>query len=59
MGLTEEQHTGFLREIGARVPSGRVGRPEEIAWWITQLTRPEAAYANGMVLPVDGGLSLT
>ncbi|MEU3353129.1 SDR family oxidoreductase [Streptomyces sp. NPDC037389] len=59
MGLTEEQYAGFLREIGTRVPSGRVGRPEEIAWWITRLTRPEAAYANGVVLPVDGGLSLT
>ncbi|WP_199812529.1 SDR family NAD(P)-dependent oxidoreductase [Streptomyces sp. NRRL S-337] len=49
----------FLKGIAARTPSGRVGRPEEMAWWIVQLTRPEAVYANGTVVPVDGGLSLT
>ncbi|MDX2297274.1 MULTISPECIES: SDR family NAD(P)-dependent oxidoreductase [Streptomyces] len=49
----------FLKGIAARTPSGRVGRPEEMAWWIVQLTRPEAEYANGTVVAVDGGLSLT
>ncbi|KQX56389.1 ketoreductase [Streptomyces sp. Root66D1] len=52
-------YEAFLKGISARTPSGRVGRPEEMAWWIVQLTRPEAAYANGSVLAVDGGLSLT
>ncbi|WP_280874204.1 SDR family NAD(P)-dependent oxidoreductase [Streptomyces pseudovenezuelae] len=52
-------YAGFLKEIAGRTPSGRTGRPEEMAWWITQLTRPEAAYANGIVVAVDGGLSLT
>ncbi|WP_344979337.1 SDR family NAD(P)-dependent oxidoreductase [Streptosporangium fragile] len=59
MGLSEEGYEDFLRQIGTRTPLGRVGDPEEIAWWITELTRPQAGYATGVVLPVDGGLSLT
>ncbi|GAA1306615.1 SDR family oxidoreductase [Streptomyces sanglieri] len=56
---TDPAYADFLKGIAARTPGGRVGRPEEMAWWIVQLTRPEAAYANGTVVPVDGGLSLT
>ncbi|RAY12699.1 ketoreductase [Actinomadura craniellae] len=59
MGMTPEQYAGFLQQISTQAPAGRVGTPEEVAWWIVQLTSPEAAYANGMVLPVDGALSLT
>lgn len=55
----DPEQAAFLKQIAARTPSGRVARPEEIAWWVVQLTRPEAAYANGLVVPVDGGLSLT
>ncbi|MEV7559740.1 SDR family oxidoreductase [Streptomyces sp. NPDC089795] len=58
-GMPEEAYRGFLRQTAERIPSGRVGRPEDIAWWIVQLTRPEAAYANGTVLAVDGALSVT
>ncbi|MFP3961848.1 SDR family oxidoreductase [Actinomadura fulvescens] len=59
MGLSEEAYDGFLEQIATRTPLGRVGTPEEIAWWITQLTLPQAAYLTGAVVPVDGGLSLT
>lgn len=59
MGLSDEQYEEFLMGIAEQTPAGRVGGPDEIAWWITELTRPEAAYARGMVLPVDGALSLT
>jgi meso-butanediol dehydrogenase/(S,S)-butanediol dehydrogenase/diacetyl reductase len=41
-----------------RVPLGRVGRPEEVAWWMVQLARPEASFATGLVLPVDGGAGI-
>lgn len=58
-GMSAEQYAGFLEQMGGKAPAGRVGTPEEIGWWITQLARDEAAYANGVVLPVDGGLSLT
>ncbi|OUD04933.1 SDR family oxidoreductase [Streptomyces swartbergensis] len=59
MGMSGEQYDGFLAEMSSRAPAGRVGRPEEIGWWITQLARDEARYATGVVVPVDGGLSLT
>jgi nogalaviketone/aklaviketone reductase len=52
-GLPPEQRDDF-----SRVPLGRPARPEEIAWWITEVTRPEAGYLTGSVLRVDGGLSV-
>ncbi|MFJ5999426.1 SDR family NAD(P)-dependent oxidoreductase [Streptomyces sp. NPDC092370] len=58
-GMPEEAYQGFLEQMAGRIPAGRVGRPEDIAWWIVQLARPEAAYANGTVLAVDGALSVT
>ncbi|MEW1545009.1 SDR family NAD(P)-dependent oxidoreductase [Streptomyces tsukubensis] len=58
-GMSPEQYEGMLRHVGGLTPQGRVGTPEEIAWWIAQLTRPDARYLTGAVLPVDGGLSLT
>ncbi|MGH4011314.1 MAG: SDR family NAD(P)-dependent oxidoreductase [Pseudonocardiaceae bacterium] len=58
MGSTPEEYARFLEEIRTRIPNGRVGRPEEIAWWIVQLVQPHASYATGTVLAVDGGLSL-
>ncbi|MEU4035515.1 SDR family NAD(P)-dependent oxidoreductase [Streptomyces collinus] len=58
-GMPPEAYEAFLAEMAGRIPAGRVGRPEDIAWWIVRLTRPEAAYANGTVLAVDGALSVT
>ncbi|MFH9138846.1 SDR family NAD(P)-dependent oxidoreductase [Streptomyces sp. NPDC017524] len=58
-GMPPEQYDSMLRHVGSLTPQGRVGTPEEIAWWITRLTLPEAHYLTGAVLPVDGGLSLT
>ncbi len=39
-------------------PLARMGTPEEVAWWIVQLTEPEASWVTGAVLHVDGGRSL-
>ncbi|MFC7330960.1 SDR family NAD(P)-dependent oxidoreductase [Marinactinospora rubrisoli] len=58
IGMSGEAYAGFLAEMRQRIPAGRVGRPEEVAWWITQLARPEAEYATGMVLALDGALSI-
>ena len=52
-GLPPEQRQDF-----SRVPLGRAAQPEEIAWWLTQVVRPEAGYLTGAVLRVDGGLSV-
>ncbi|MEV0143994.1 MULTISPECIES: SDR family oxidoreductase [unclassified Nonomuraea] len=58
-GMSEEDYAAFLEGMRGRIPAGRVGRPEEIAWWIVQITSPEAAYASGTVFAVDGALSVT
>jgi NAD(P)-dependent dehydrogenase (short-subunit alcohol dehydrogenase family) len=39
-------------------PLGRMGTPDEVAWWIVQLTEPEASWVTGAVLHVDGGRTL-
>ncbi|MEW2353521.1 SDR family oxidoreductase [Spirillospora sp. NPDC029432] len=58
-GMSPEAYDGFLEHMRARIPSGRIARPEEIAWWITRLAGPEAEYVNGTVLALDGALSVT
>ncbi|MFD7977688.1 SDR family NAD(P)-dependent oxidoreductase [Streptomyces sp. NPDC059071] len=55
MGLSEEQREAVRKWQLAHVPLGRIGRPEEVAWAITALAAPDAAYLTGTVLPVDGG----
>jgi len=41
-----------------RIPMGRPGLPEELACAILFLLSPAASYVNGVLLPVDGGMSV-
>lgn len=59
MGSTSQEYARFLDDMKKITPLGRVGQPEEIAWWVRRLTDPEAGFATGTVIAVDGGLSLT
>ena len=44
-----------LANMASKVPAGRVGQPEEIAYAIAFLCSPAAGYISGINLPVDGG----
>jgi 3-oxoacyl-[acyl-carrier protein] reductase len=46
------------KEIEAQVPLGRFGSPAEMCAAVAFLASDEAAYITGVVLPVDGGLSI-
>jgi NAD(P)-dependent dehydrogenase (short-subunit alcohol dehydrogenase family) len=47
-----------MQDLAARVPVGRLGFPEDMAHAVLFLLSPAAAYINGVVLPVDGGVTL-
>ena len=47
----------LLKKFNNRMPLGRPAEPEEIASVIAFLAGPDAAFVNGVVLPVDGGVS--
>jgi 3-oxoacyl-[acyl-carrier protein] reductase len=61
-GLIETELTREITGNGAKgllasIPARRSGSPEEVAACIRFLASEEAAYVNGAVLPVDGGMS--
>ncbi|MFY1697896.1 SDR family NAD(P)-dependent oxidoreductase [Solwaraspora sp. WMMA2101] len=47
-----------LAQLTADIPMGRFGDASEMAAAVAFLASDEAAYVTGVVLPVDGGLSL-
>jgi NAD(P)-dependent dehydrogenase (short-subunit alcohol dehydrogenase family) len=47
---------GAHQKLIARVPLGRLGRPEDIAGACVYLASRAASYITGIDLPVDGGL---
>jgi 3-oxoacyl-[acyl-carrier protein] reductase len=61
-GFVETEMTSGLaararRALDESIPTGRVGRVEEIAAAIRFLASKDASYVNGAVLAVDGGLT--
>ena len=64
-GLVDTQSTRahpeqerLFRETAARTPSGRVGRPEDLAGLVAFLCSPEADWIRGQTIVADGGYSL-
>ena len=57
-GMTATIPEERLRRLRELTPAGRLGRPEEICPAVGFLASDEAAYVTGVVLPVDGGLSM-
>jgi NAD(P)-dependent dehydrogenase (short-subunit alcohol dehydrogenase family) len=45
-------------KILARTPMGKLGQPADIGWGAVYLTSAAAEFVTGVVLPVDGGISI-
>ncbi len=45
-------------KILGRTPMGRFGNAEDIGWAAVYLSSPAAKFVTGVVLPVDGGVSI-
>ncbi len=56
--MTAKVDEGIQAQIKALIPLQRFGKAEEIAHAVAFLASEEASYITGVVLPVDGGLSM-
>jgi NAD(P)-dependent dehydrogenase (short-subunit alcohol dehydrogenase family) len=50
------EHPGLRAELDAMHPIGRIGEPEEVAQAAVFLASDAAAFVNGAVLALDGGI---
>jgi NAD(P)-dependent dehydrogenase (short-subunit alcohol dehydrogenase family) len=55
---THADPSAWLSEIESGIPLGRIGTAQEVASAALFLASDEAAYINGVCLPVDGGRSI-
>lgn len=53
-GKTEQ----IVNHIVSTIPTGRLGRAEEVADVVTMIARPESSLVNGVILPVNGGFTV-
>ena len=50
---------GKREEFAAKVPVGRLGSPQDVAYCIAFLASEEASYLTGINLPINGGLYIS
>lgn len=55
--MTQQLPQNQRQELIARIPSGRLGSPEDVAAAVCFLASEEASYITGQVLTVDGGMT--
>ncbi len=49
--LQKDEKEALLEEI----PLGRMGRPDEISFWVSQLLKDDSRYMTGQAIYVSGG----
>ncbi len=55
MTETARSDKKFLASLIGKIPMGRIGLPEEVAWAVLYLASDESSYVTGIELLVDGG----
>lgn len=55
--MTQDMPAKARESLLARVPAGRLGRPEEVARMVVWLAEEAPDYLTGQVIPLDGGLT--
>jgi len=55
----EGQLDGHRDEYASRVPVGRLGEPDDVAYVVGFLVSDEASYLTGVTVPVNGGLFIS
>ena len=54
--MTAALGKGAREALAARIPAGRLGRPEDVAAAVCYLAADEASYITGQVIGVNGGM---
>src|SRR3954466_14086594 len=57
--MTEQYPEGYLESQIQRLPAGRAGDPQELVAALLFLAGDAGSYVTGIVLPVDGGMTIT
>ena len=55
MPAIADAHPGFIDRLEAKVPLGRMGRPEELKGVVLLLASEAGSYVTGQNILVDGG----
>lgn len=57
--MTAELDAEYLAGMTKNIPTGRLGKPEEIAAGVAYLASDEASYVNGHTLNIGGGIFMS
>jgi NAD(P)-dependent dehydrogenase (short-subunit alcohol dehydrogenase family) len=55
MSADRRRDPAFMKALMSKVPMGRIGQPEEVAYGVLYLASDESAYVTGSELVIDGG----